>query len=1025
MNKIRFCLTGPLCLSLLLAFAYSGCTDTDPTVGDATTDISVPDVAVDLGIPPEDVFDAGSIEDSASAETLEDIEEDVGLEDSESADLGQEDIQVEDVSQDTAPPATFPVDCIDDSECVVECGDGVCLEGKCAFSAPQEGCVIVDEGKGVGWCVESGTASPQSACLLCNSNLLADDWTGLLATEDFEAGLGALSVTNLTGSGASWHVTQTRAYTGAASLYFGDPENFTYDVDAHAHGRVTTPMMVLPEGVATSLTFALWLDTEQTPGYDVLRVLLIHQDGGEEVLWTSDEIGGKTSGNFIPIQVELPVGSGQGAQLAFEFDTLDAIINAYEGAYLDVIRLSTGCCATAFDCDDGNACTVDSCSVDSGTCLNEPIEGCCNTSSECDDGNSCTVDSCTEPGGTCTLEPIVGCCETVTDCNDDDPCTEDICSEVGGTCSYQPLCCTEDAECTDGDKCTVGSCVEDQCVYDFICCLSNSECDDGEFCTLDQCVDGDCVHSAALLPGCCFPEIVTLSFDDEADIEGWTIDAPNNGVGWQIASVGNPPSGPNAFYFGNPAAMNFDANGSASSGVALSTPYELPTDVEIHLEAKVFIDAESSNSYDKFWLKIKTASDTVTVIEKNDLTVGLWKPFKVDLSYLAGQTIQLEFSFDSGDSISNTGLGLLVDDLKIGTSCEVKGCDGNNDCQSKDKCVTGVCSNGTCEYVNSCCQGDDECDDGMLCTTDACQGGACKFNPIAGCCESDFDCEDNNACTIDLCSGIGGQCSNDMIDGCCLTPKDCDDEDKCTIEACEENVCGWTNICCANDAECDDGDDVCTIDACVDSFCAFSPTGVEGCCEEMPVNWDFETPIDFTFNASMQPCTWQIAAAGKSKSGSQTLYYGNLAAKNYQCAGANSGDALSPEITLMPGYGYSMSFDLFMDTESGTFYDKLFISIYTNDKKYELWTKAKLGQAKAWTSHQINLDAFAGQTIQLEFKFDTKDSVANSTSGVYVDDLKIQSTCTSVTCTNNADCNDTFGFSSESCEGGVCAFTLP
>ena len=92
----------------------------------------------------------------------------------------------------------------------------------------------------------------------------------------------------------------------------------------------------------------------------------------------------------------------------------------------------------------------------------------------------------------------------------------------------------------------------------------------------------------------------------------------------------------------------------------------------------------------------------------------------------------------------------------------------------------------------------------------------------------------------------------------------------------------------------------------------------------------------------------------------------------------------------MAGYGYTLRFDLFMDTEASTFYDQLFISIYTNDKKYELWTKAKLGQAKTWTSHAINLNAFAGQTIQLEFKFDTKDGVANSTSGVFIDDLKRQ-----------------------------------
>jgi hypothetical protein len=1017
LSRQTFTIVSIACLALI----SSGCSDENPVDTDNGQTQPVLDTSLDTATPMLDAFDAGASEDIDLADVQGETLEDSVAADSQTIDSTPS----EDVIEDVEPPPTFDVNCVEDTDCDVECGAGVCTDGICAYSAPQEGCVIVDLGKGVGWCVEAGASSPQSSCLFCNPSLLADDWTGLLTSEDFEEGLGSLSISNLTGSEASWHVSQTRAYTGAASLYFGDPENATYDVEAHASARATTPMVLLPEGVTTSLTFALWLDTEQTPGYDYLRILLLEQDGTESQLWHSDAIGGTTDGNFIPIQVDLPVGEGQGVQLAFEFDTLDAIINSYEGAYLDVIRLSSGCCGSAFDCDDGNACTTDSCAEETGTCLNELIEGCCNTSAECDDVNSCTVDSCTGPGGTCLFGGIVGCCESVVDCNDDDPCTEDVCSELTSTCSYQPLCCASDDDCNDADKCTIGSCVEDQCVYDFVCCLSNGECDDGEYCTVDQCVDGDCSHGPALLPGCCFPDILTLNFDNEEDVSGWTFDAPNNGVGWQVASVGSPPSGPNALYFGNPAANNFDAGGSASSGTVLSTPYVLPTDVEIHLKAKVFIDAESSNSYDKFWLKIKTEADVITVIEKNDLTVGLWKPFQIDLSYLAGQTIQLEFSFDSGDSISNSGLGLLVDDLLIGTSCEVKGCNNNNDCNSKDKCITGVCSDGICDYVNSCCQGDDECDDGVLCTTDSCQGGACKFVDIAGCCESDFDCEDNNACTLDFCSGIGGQCSNDPIDGCCLSPKDCDDEDKCTIETCEANACGWTNICCASDAECDDGDDVCTTDACVNDFCAFSPTGVEGCCEEQPVNWDFETPVDFVTNASNLPCQWQVANAGKAKSGLNTLYYGDLAAGNYNCGGANTGDALSSEISLMPGYGYTLRFDLFMDTEAGTFYDKLFISIYQDDQKYELWTKAKLPQTKAWTSHAINLNAFAGKTIQLEFFFDTKDGVANSTSGVFIDDLKIESTCTSVACTNNGDCNDTFGFSSESCEGGVCAFTLP
>ena len=41
---------------------------------------------------------------------------------------------------------------------------------------------------------------------------------------------------------------------------------------------------------------------------------------------------------------------------------------------------------TPTDCDDGNACTVDSCDAAAGGCLNVPLD--------CGDGDLCTLDVC-------------------------------------------------------------------------------------------------------------------------------------------------------------------------------------------------------------------------------------------------------------------------------------------------------------------------------------------------------------------------------------------------------------------------------------------------------------------------------------------------------------------------------------------------------------------------------------------------------------------------------------------------------
>jgi hypothetical protein len=81
----------------------------------------------------------------------------------------------------------------------------------------------------------------------------------------------------------------------------------------------------------------------------------------------------------------------------------------------------------------------------------------CRVDSNCDDGNGCTQDFCT----------VQGCCENTAecsgaaDCDDGDPCTVDACTETG-CCEYYPEC-TSNADCDDNDACTLDTCTLDGC----------------------------------------------------------------------------------------------------------------------------------------------------------------------------------------------------------------------------------------------------------------------------------------------------------------------------------------------------------------------------------------------------------------------------------------------------------------------------------------------------------------------------------------------------------------------------------
>jgi hypothetical protein len=155
-------------------------------------------------------------------------------------------------------------------------------------------------------------------------------------------------------------------------------------------------------------------------------------------------------------------------------------------------------CSNDSQCNDSNACTIDTCSL--GVCNFRVIAGCgsCTTSADCSDGNACTADVC-GPQGTCeastpvncddsnacttdTCDTQLGCQHTSPSCNDNNACTTDVCVPATG--------CTHGAvSCDDGDSCTT-----DSCVPATGCQHTAPNCDDGNVCTNDSCISGSCQH---------------------------------------------------------------------------------------------------------------------------------------------------------------------------------------------------------------------------------------------------------------------------------------------------------------------------------------------------------------------------------------------------------------------------------------------------------------------------------------------------------------------------------------------------
>lgn len=634
------------------------------------------------------------------------------------ADTGVTDTQPDtrpDTSPDTRVSDTGPDTnvCLDDRDCILECARGRCTAGTCVFAGGDPlapGCVVGV----VKACVAPGTPDPQApGCFFCNPAAAIGGFSAEAFAEGFETGAGRLQVDKLAPSPASWTLSTHRAASGDRSLYFGDPATQSYDVGERAAATASTTPLLLPEGgVDLDLHFQLWADTEETPGFDFLRVLVQPAQpagGTPREVWSSDLIGGTTRGVFVPITVSLG-RLARGDRVVFEADSIDEVINRFEGFYIDEIRVDSACCSPVHGCDDGNACTVDRC-LDSEsatqTCVFETTPGCCLNDVDCDDGDACTLEVCSgdaHGGGTCSTTTVAGCCSTATDCDDNNPCTEDRCAgddSTEGQCVHAPLCCLVDNDCDDNDPCTTGSCVEGGCRYISSCCESDVGCDDGLACTRDTCEAGTCNHEFTFEPGCCIPDILTERFD--LALSGWTLSPATNNIGWRLHPSNEARSAPAVLYYGHPT-LNFYESGGRNTGTATTPTFRVPVGVELTLSLSIRLDVEANPARDIFRIELLLANGqtVVPLVEKAELTRNTWQDLSVDLSWASGQFVALRFVFDTIDGTANTGRGVLIDDLRLLSSCLTRQCGASEDCGSRASCIVGECLEAACRFTASC-----------------------------------------------------------------------------------------------------------------------------------------------------------------------------------------------------------------------------------------------------------------------------------------------------------------------------------
>ncbi len=178
-------------------------------------------------------------------------------------------------------------------------------------------------------------------------------------------------------------------------------------------------------------------------------------------------------------------------------------------------------CALASECDDDDACTLDTCN-EAGECVNDAGAA---DGEDCDDGlfctrgDACSAGSCgagaSSPCGGSTpvcSEALDSCsgCTTASECDDDNACTDDACG-TDGACTNAAddtnACADDGVFCNGSERCSQGSCSSDAvdpcaggslpfCDPEMNLCVEcegAADCDDGVFCNgVERCVSGAC-----------------------------------------------------------------------------------------------------------------------------------------------------------------------------------------------------------------------------------------------------------------------------------------------------------------------------------------------------------------------------------------------------------------------------------------------------------------------------------------------------------------------------------------------------
>ena len=839
-----------------------------------------------------------------------------------------------------------------------------------------------------------------------------------------------------------WRVSDVRSNSTPYALHYGDPAVGTYADDGATSGRVISTPIFLPPNAGLSLSFATWLDVETALDRDTLNVVL-HTDLGPVVVWTKADWTGPVRA-WTTQQADLGPYAGQAVQLEFVFDTVDSQGNAGEGVYLDDVRVTSGCaplpCLSDADCASFDACAPARCT--DGLCLSLPTPGCCAADVECDDGNACTTDTCPAAGGGCAHAWKPVCCLSVADCDDANPCTDDGCTGPGGICTHDAVegCCLTNGDCDDHVGTTLDVCLDAACLHRPATCLTEADCDDGDACTSARCLQGACAYLPVTEPECCAPTLLSASFD-----QGTALPFALSPDGWHLATARYGESAPASLHFGVESGATgcddgFDVTthdtwtGDGCHGLVAEPPAIFRVDTLAIDEPTLLLDAGAGpvpvNELVGAWLTARLAD-----FQHGGL-VAAFDPLAFGFPETRLVFGEGDCTFDGAAPIA---CGFLVEGRQARFDGVTLAADGGcGEGAPEAPCFATPSATFTLSDVVP-----GLFPAGLDTTVTGRVTGGLQGTPVAGLqattVRAFVPAAMLDAVQIELPAPLGATTAADLLDpaalthegghdgwwlqlslsatrvpfaasGCTALPDACDDHDPCTLDRCDVIRGECFHRAAVDGAACDDGEPLTIGDACRLGACVGVAPAAAGTCGDDPEACD-----------DLDPGTLDLCAADTGACVHPTQP-SLPPAGSYASLLPRSGKATSTPVALPPSAETHLSFSLFADVEAGASRDPLLVRVLGADGPHVVWDKQQLGAAdyRRWVRQQVDLSGFQGQTVRLQFDFDTVDTLANDGEGVYLDDVRVTTTCAPPACTDASDCGTPAPCRTAACVDGAC-----